>query len=139
MIDSNMELYVATNVASVFLVNVISDTYRLIRDSATTKNPHFESVMRKLDLEADLRVIEALVKSDKPINEAQRLAIKNVSDMVGKIKGDLEKISRGIEYDMTRYLNSWRSPTYLDILKQMENHKKILDMRVTRLVQILSI
>ena len=161
-----METLVFTGIVNAgkgFLAHMIYDSYDLLKDTATQQHPHLQNVLLELDLKADLQVIEALLmqikdeefkgldqqhihlkKSSekdgkKELKTPISICLKNVSEMVGLIKNELENIKEEIKDHEQKWLANWRTPPYEPHLRKLAKHKKILDKRMELLIKILQL
>jgi hypothetical protein len=80
-----------------------------------------------------------IMKSSENDNDPLIISFQNVSDMVRKIKEELENIQQIIKTHESKYFYQWRTPDYEDNLKLIINYKKTLDQRVELLIKLLSI
>jgi hypothetical protein len=122
---------------------VIYDTYDLVKIS--TIHPAVNQVLSDIDLEADLEVIEALIKDIEKNggveHEQSPLAIclHQVDRMVHMIRDELKLINMELDAHGEKWMARWRTPNYRPGLDRLVNHKKILDKRVARLIELMRI
>ena len=124
---------------------LIYDAYGLAKD--VTTHPQVSRAMEQMDLGADLKVIEALVKKignqrgyripdpDDPMI----ICLHQVEEMIQKIKTNLEEIDQLIKVHHTKYFASWRATGCDPLLNRLKVHKKTLDNRVNRLIQMMRV
>jgi hypothetical protein len=77
--------------------------------------------------------------SDEYDSDPLQICFQNVSEMVKKIKDELELIQEIIKSHEEKYLYYWRTPDYDKNLKHIIDYKKTLDQRVEILIKILSL
>jgi hypothetical protein len=130
-------LFAGTNI----FASMIYDIYGLLKD--TTTHPMVFSVMVELDLEADLKVIEALVAQFNLENfEAEHpvtISLKNVEEMISKIKSEMIDIKTIADSHKQKWFHYWRNPDCKPQLKRLTRNKKILDKRVDMLIDLLKV
>ena len=121
--------------------HVIYDTYGLLKE--TTYPPEVDTTIAKLDLVADLEVIESLINTIEKCDNIEQtplaISLKQVNDMVHQIKNELVEIKKVVEEHKKLYFANWRTPDYHIPLKRLRQHKDILDKRVTMLIELLKI
>lgn len=125
--------------------HAIYDTYGLIKEA--NFHPHVVEVIGKLDLQADLEVVSALVKEvserhpDELAKETSPLVIRlrQVDEMMKLIKSELETIQKETKEHAEKYFANWRTPDYEVSLKNLVAHKKTLDKRVDSLMELLKV
>lgn len=122
---------------------VIYDTYDLVRDTAY--HPEVSSRLAEIDLEADLEVIEALLKQLERNggieNDQSPLAIclHQVDRMVHLIRDDLKLISMELKEHENKFMAKWRTPNYHSHLYRIVKHKEILDKRTEMLIKLIKL
>ena len=123
-----------------FFAHAVYDSYGLIKDTAV--HPAISAVINDLDLEADLQVIEALLKQIGHIDsEEAPLAISyhQVNEMVVKIKEELEKIKEKLVEHDEKYFSKWRTPDCVQQLENVRHYKQILDRRVSLMMKLIKL
>ena len=122
---------------------VIYDTYDIVK--IITDHPEVNQVLSDIDLEADLEVIDALLKSiekDGGIKDEKSpiaICLCQVNRMVHIIRDELKLINMEIKQHEEKWLSNWRTPNYRPALARLVKHKKILDKRVARLIELMKI
>ena len=120
---------------------VISDPYGLVKE--TTIHPAVNAALGKIDLEANLQVITALVKkvNTKNLQKDDPLAISlaQVDGMVHHIRDELKQIKVALEVDKDRWFMAIRTPSYKEPLRRLIHHKQLLDNRVKMLINLIQL
>lgn len=125
------------------LTKLIYDTYTVIQENE--QHPKAQVVLEQLDLEADLRVIEALVRqvevteNNEGIFDAVDVALYNLKQMIELIQKELQEIHIEQELHKTRYLADYRDPSFHSNLDNLIKHKKLLDKRIDFLIKLLNL
>ena len=134
------------------VVNLIGDIYHLARE--TGYNPEVRALLDHLDLEADLKVVEAQIHQieDRPryhvrlspqktqlLDDPGQICLDQVHEMISKIKEELEEIRRLTEEHNQKWFAGWRTPGYTPYLEAIRKHKGILDKRVNRLFKTINL
>ena len=117
----------------------IGDMYLFLKGSA--HKDHLEQVLSKLDIKAEIDVVQALLDDLSTHDEckAVRVASGHVKETVDAIHGELKKIHDELEYHKTRYFNKWRNAQYEPHLDQLCAHRKQLRKRHKLLFAVLSV
>lgn len=141
-----MEAFIAKEAiiaGHILFSQVLYDVYGLAKE--TTTHPQLSQAMTQMDLGADLKVIEALVKkierkqsTSKVIssNDPLSICLEQIEEMVVKIRKDLEEINKLLKEHKEKYFANWRSTGCDPIIERLKAHKKALDSRVNRLLQV---
>lgn len=120
---------------------VIYDTYDLVKDTAY--HPEVNGVLTEIDLEADLKVIEALVNQLAICciedNGPLAICLHQVDEMVHLIRNELKSVKQVLEDHQNKYFARLRTPSYHSHLGQIVKHKKILDKRVQMLIELVKL
>ena len=105
--------------------------------------PGLTTFLSKLDIKNTIKLIETII-SDIPekiqkINSVH-LALEGVLYLIKKIKLEFNNIEKEISYHkQERYFADYRTPHYYPYLKIIEEHNKILDLRIKLLIDILKL
>ena len=122
------------------MLEVIQEIYAKMKE---TKNPKVQNLLFHLDLQSDLKVIQALVEeiSIKELEEGQYdvvdVALEQVKDMMISIKDELGKIQIEINNHESKYFAEYREPNFNINLNQLIENKIILDKRVDLLIKLI--
>jgi len=122
---------------------VIYDTYDLVKDTAY--HPEVSARLAEIDLEADLEVIEALLKQIERNggirDEESPLAIclHQVDRMCHMIRDELKLISLELKEHEHKFMAKWRTPNYHIHLHKIVKHKEILDKRTEMLIKLIKL
>lgn len=123
---------------------VIYDTYELVKDTAY--HPEVSAALAEIDLEADLEVIEALLREigrnggvgereDSPL----AICLSQVDRMVHMIRDELRLISLELKEHEHKFMSKWRTPDFHHHLKKVVKHKEILDKRTEMLIKLIKL
>ena len=129
-------------VSKQILYQLITETYEMV---VANTHPTVLEVIADIDLEADLKIIEALVhqveiEEDKEnFHDVIDVALSNIQNMIDSIKVELMFILREVEIHKDRYLPAYREPHFQNNLNKLVKHKKILDKRVDFFVKLLTL
>ena len=137
-----MEAVLFTGLLSVskgFISHLIYDSYDLIKMTAQHNNPALREALNNMDLEANLKVIEALLEelSEKHNSKTVSICLDNVSVMLQKIKGEMDEINKEIKYNESKWFSSWRTVNYENNIKNIIKHNAILEKRLDLLIKIM--
>ena len=130
-----------TVVSKELLCKLICDTYNLVQEN--NKFPKVQTVLSDLDIEADLKVIDALIKQvdfaekEEGVFDVVDVALDNVKEIIELIKKELEIILQVIEDHKTKYLADYRDPAFNANLNNLVRHKIILDKRVDFMIKLI--
>ncbi len=109
------------------------------------KNPKVNNFLAELDIVADLRVIETLVRDvtiseqKENIEDAVDMALANVKEILLVIKDELQAINVELVNHQNRFFASFFDPNISLNLENMTKHKAILDKRLDLLIKILTL
>jgi hypothetical protein len=122
--------------------HLIFDLYSLVKNS--THHPIVQSVLVKLDLEADLKVIEALTIQLEEIKLSSTSAIyiclKQVEELVKLMRNELLQINRIVKYHFdSKWFSTMRVPNCSANLDRLIYQKTVLDKRVDLLIRLMSL
>lgn len=151
-----MELLLPYNALTTLITTTISSltlkTGEKISSIYNHKNPDVTAFLRKLDIEAKLKIIEALMiqifRETNPgdsisvtsklenANDPVRISLYYLSIIINDIHIDLERISMKIVYHNGKWLNKWRTFNVKGDLEVLETNCHILDERYKNLIQI---
>ena len=122
------------------MIEIIKEIYTKMKE---TKHPKVQTLLSHLDLQSDLKVIQALVEeiSIKELEEGQYdvvdVALEQVKDMMILIKDELEKIQIEINNHESKYFAEYREPNFNINLNHLIENKIILDKRVDLLIKLI--
>lgn len=133
----------AVIVTKSMFAHLIYDVYGIAKESAASY-PALEKVLAELDLGADLKVIEALLKQLEQWDELKddhplSICLKQVEEMIQKIKKELSAVGKSVKDHDQKWFSGWR---YVDCQHNLENirkYKKTLDSRVQLMIQLMRI
>ena len=116
---------------------IIHDTakeiYGYVSDIYHHNEPELNIALEELDIVKKIELIEVIFtqySSDSLGNDTQVLTLNNLHDISIKIKEELEEIKKDLkEYDKL-YFKWFRSTPYLNKLKNLKRHCKILNERL---------
>lgn len=98
-----------------------------------------------MDLQAKLETVQALIKDvsrkkfPKRTDEAVQTCVHHLHLAVEMIDVDLASIDRAIAEHHQMYLRGFRKPDYHDALANLKEHALMLDTRIDRLLQMMSL
>lgn len=97
------------------------------------KNPELSDLTERLDLYAELRVLDSIVRSltDQDLQDQSPLAIalENVQLALDQVHDTVNQIHSRIEYHQTLWFPSWRSASYVNKLPKLEKDWRRLQHR----------
>lgn len=134
--------------STTLLVNTLTGTIYSIggymKSITSYDQPGVSEVTKKIksiDLEFALSVINELVKENnkKEASESVKNALYGVNEILEKIDDELKTINDGIKDHNDKYLSRWRSFNCEYSIKNLEEHKKILDKRYKMLMGLLQL
>ena len=117
----------------------IRDLYTFLKGSAHRE--HLEQILSRLDITAELDVIQALLDDLSNLNECNtvKIASKHVKETVDAIHEELKKINDILEYHKIRYFNKWRNIGYEPYLECLCTYRKTLRKRRKLLFSVLNL
>jgi len=134
-----METAVLSVLGKGLITRAIGDLYSFMKDSTYTE--HLESVMKDLDIKAELDVMEAMLEdlSDAKLCKTVDIAAKQVQECINSILTEFKAIEAELEYHNSRYFAAWRTPNYEQNILNLRKYKEILEKRRELLISVLSV
>lgn len=121
------------------VIELVQEVYTKMKDA---KHPQAQSLLKNLDLESDLQIIESFVKEITVREEEEGepdvvdVALNQVKDVLDAIKKELEKIHKEIEEHENRYFAAYRQPNFQINFDELVQNKVLLDKRVDILMKL---
>eukprot|EP01083_Nonionella_stella_P017596 49215_1 len=139
-----MEAAVATVVGKTILVSSIEAGLSLVAKltgESLFSDPNLQGVLKKLDLKARLRTIEALSKDIEKKSRANVVsaAVTNVEESVEELRAILASIYAEMEIHQTRWFSTWRTADYFGLLACLKSEVSVLDTRMDMLIKVLKV
>lgn len=103
------------------------------------KNPELKIILEELDIEAQIKIAEMLVKEIPEINNSVHLALNHLHQSIVAIKDDLEKINYRIERHKLKWFNDYRSVNFKGYIKKLKKDYLILEKRLHILIKVLEV
>lgn len=167
-----MALYISAILAQGIYSGVISmisgatrNTCDIVRSLYTHKNPNINRLIKKLDIENKLQIIQAVfnavnLQAKKEIKEKYlddlektqvftmlsakqdlncdpiQLCLNSVNDSIVSIEADLSAIHKKANDHKDLWFSSWRQLDIADLISNLETDTMILDTRFNNLLKI---
>lgn len=140
---------------------IVLGTVRTIKAIYTHQNPDVNKIVRKLDLERRLILIQSVLRAinnqakDKKLNELEKkdlhqsisletdldndpieLCLLFLQQTINDINNDLEAINKKVAYHNTKWFSSWRKLNIKSLLVSLEEHSVQLNSRFDDLTKV---
>jgi len=87
----------------------------------------------------DVEDCAVLSKTSNKMEGPVFVCVENLFDCIKKINDLLNQICQGAQHHRTKWLYTWRSPSYHSILPSLKTHTKILEERLDYLLRVTSL
>ena len=132
--------------SSGLLSAAVSDTSGMVLNmfKNSIEYPQLTKTLGETDIYAKLSVIQKLLdnfpEDIQKDNEAIKICLSNLHDIVISINNELQLIDSEINYhENNRYFSYYRTPKYSSNLKKLRKLKNTLDNRFEDLIRLLNI
>ena len=108
-------------------------------------NPQLSTFTEPIDLDAELKVIDAMVETlqsqiiiESTPYKALWISLTSLRDSLDKVHIILGQLDKEIKYHDTIYFKNWRTPRYLHLITSLQIHWHRVLSRKTTLLQTIS-
>ena len=119
-----------------------------LTDVQDHEDPYVNQIIEELDIDNKIKIISSLIDKqsyiykditfhDKHRYNAIYLCIKNLSQIIHKIKKELDTIHELLATHKEKWFHTWRAGKYYKNLEYLKAHDKILDKRLQLFLNIM--
>jgi len=119
---------------------LIVETTRSVLGHLTDLEDHedlyINNIIEELDINSKIKVISSIITRKENTSIPVKICIKNLSDIICKIKHELEEIKRLLPLHKEKWFHSWREGEYYKNLNKLKKLDVILDKRLQLFLQV---
>ena len=119
---------------------LIVETTRSVLGHLTDLEDHEDlyvnNIIEGLDINSKIKVISSIITRKENTSIPVKICIKNLSDIICKIKHELEEIKRLLPLHKEKWFHSWREGEYYKNLNKLKKLDVILDKRLQLFLQV---
>ena len=119
---------------------LIVETTRSVLGHLTDLEDHEDlyvnNIIEGLDINSKIKVISSIITRKENTTIPVKICIKNLSDIICKIKHELEEIKRLLPLHKEKWFHSWREGEYYKNLNKLKKLDVILDKRLQLFLQV---
>jgi len=119
---------------------LIVETTRSVLGHLTDLEDHedlyINNIIEELDINSKIKVISSIITRKENTTIPVKICIKNLSDIICKIKHELEEINRLLPLHKEKWFHSWREGEYYKNLNKLKKLDVILDKRLQLFLQV---
>ena len=119
---------------------LIVETTRSVLGHLTDLEDHedlyINNIIEELDINSKIKVISSIITRKENTTIPVKICIKNLSDIICKIKHELEEIKRLLPLHKEKWFHSWREGEYYKNLNKLKKLDVILDKRLQLFLQV---
>ena len=128
-----------------FIVETVRTVVGHLTDLEDHEDLYVNNIIEALDINSKIKVISSIINPDSYIyktvdvnkQELIKICIKNLSDIIHKIRHELEEIKRLLLLHKEKWFHTWREGEYYKNLEKLKKLDAILDKRLQLFLQIL--
>ena len=113
--------------------NILTGVYSILQDEDFA----FKKILLEYDLYNKLEVISSYVSEDiKSSSESVKICLKNIGETMIKLEKNIKNIEEKIKEHKNLWFYRFRTPNYINLIKDLEIDIKILSDRFDLLIKI---
>lgn len=129
----------ALNISKSVLIETIKLSSNQIKH-LLENNPDLRVYTDKLDLYAEMKVIDAIVGTlpetiEEPEYLPLKIAITNLKELIDLVHKTLDNLNQGIIEHNKLYFSTWRTPSYLFLIDDLTKYWECVQLRKATLLQ----
>ena len=132
---------IGNDIVAKAISDVTTNIYNLLYNIVDNRDPVLDKTIEELDIKVQIQTINSMINNITPElkTEAISLSLHHLHDIICKIREDLKIISNILIQHSEKYFSYFRSVDYKRELKELKNHKKILDTRLDLFVKLIKV
>lgn len=116
-------------------------------DIVNEKNQDIVDITNSIDLNSKVELVETIIRDiNEEIkihhlepNKSLEIVLLQTTYILDKIHNNITELKEAIEYNKSRWFNSFRSTDYSKIIEKLKENKILLDTRMNDLIKIIQL
>ena len=130
LFESGM-LIIGNKIMSTIINDTSNKAVSVIETAIIHEHTDVHQLFIELDLEVRLAVIESLIRSVNTEDDAVKLCIKALYDVITELNSNMKSIEESINEHKEKYFNSWRTLNLDDNIIRIKHNSELLEKRFT--------